>query len=121
MIWVFIGISLLFLPTMMNYKAGDAYEDDPRAGFATGMISNMGYSTVQCNSMPVSLGQVTVSCPYGSVGKVLDFGVNNLDSGSPQDACSINDFNRACKPTSNNIANLLAKAVGKERYDVSFS
>jgi len=46
MIWTFILFSLLIMPTMMNYKTGDTYAEDPHGKYATGMISNLGYSSV---------------------------------------------------------------------------
>ena len=103
MIWVFIGFSVLLLPTMINYSAGDAYEGDPMAGFASGMISNMGYSSVECANSPIDIGQFTFSCPYGTVGRILDYGVNNPSDGSPVDACRNNSVNKACTPDSKSI------------------
>lgn len=85
------------------------------------MISNLGYSDVQCHNIPVSLGSIVVSCNYGTVGSILDYGVNNEESGSPLDACVNNDQNRSCKPTSDSIKNLLNKSIGKDRYSVQFS
>ena len=91
MVWTFILFALLTVPTMMNFKTGDTYAGDSRAGYATGMISNLGYSSVDCHSIPVSLGQITLSCSYGSIGKIMDFGINSEKMGSPVDACVIND------------------------------
>jgi len=55
------------------------------------MISNMGYSSVECRNIPVSLGNIAVTCPFGRVGKIFDYGINNPDSGSPLDACITNE------------------------------
>ena len=71
------------------------------------MISNMGYSSVECRNIPVSLGKIAITCPFGRVGKIFDYGVNNPDTGSPIDACVNNDQNRSCKPTSNRIKDKL--------------
>ena len=87
MTWAFILFSLLMAPTMMNYKTGDTYAEDPRVGYANTMISNLGYSSVECHQIPVSLGQLTLSCSYGNIGKILDYGINNDKLGSPVDAC----------------------------------
>ena len=46
--------------------------------------------------IPVSVGRVALSCPHGSVGEIIDYGVNNHASGSPPDACLTNDQNRSC-------------------------
>ena len=91
MIWVFVAFTILMLPTMSGYKSGIAYDGDNHVGFASGMISNLGYSTVECRNIPVSLGSIAITCPYGTVGKIFEYGVNNPDSGSPIDACINND------------------------------
>ena len=41
------------------------------------MISNLGYSSDQCQRTPVGLGSVAITCNYGTVGKIFDFGVND--------------------------------------------
>ena len=107
MIWAFVLFSLMLLPTMMNYKTGDNYLGDPRAGHATGMISNLGYSTVECNNTPLSLGKTTLYCPYGVIGTIMEYGINDEKMGSPPDACVNNQFNSKCKPNSSLIARKL--------------
>ena len=121
MAWAFILFSLMMLPTMMNYKTGDNYAEDPRVGYANGMISNLGYSTVECISTPVSLGKMTVSCSYGVVGEILEYGINNEDMGGAPDACINNKSNSVCKPNSSRIASTLASSIGKESKLINFS
>lgn len=58
MILAFGLFSILLIPTMMHYKAGEAFVDEPKAGYATGMLSNLGYSSVHCVHIPVSIGNV---------------------------------------------------------------
>lgn len=121
MVWAFIIFSLMLVPTLQAYKSGSGYDDSHYVGYANTMISNLGYSDVACNNIPVSLGSIVVSCNYGTVGKILDYGVNNEESGSPLDACTNNDLNRGCRPTSSSIGSLLDGSIGKERYSVQFS
>ena len=121
MVWTFILFALITAPTMMNFKTGDTYADDPRVGYANGMISNLGYSSVDCHTIPVSLGQITLSCSYGSIGKIMDFGINSDKMGSPVDACVNNEYNRKCKPTSTRIGSLLRSTIGKESATIQFS
>ena len=120
MIWVFVLFSLLMFPTLQNYQKGLGYEDDAMVGKANGMLGNLGYSSVECRNIPVSLGNIAITCQYGTVGKIFEFGVNNPDSGSPIDACVNNDENSSCKPTNNRIKSLLDQSQGKERYTVNF-
>ena len=121
MIWVFIVFTLLLIPTMNGYRSGIAYDGDERAGHATGMISNLGYSTVECRNIPVSLGKIAITCPYGTVGKIFDYGINNPDTGSPIDACVNNEFNSKCRPDSQRIGDLLNATIGKDKASISFS
>ena len=121
-IWVFLLFTLLLVPTMMSFKANTGYEDDALAGYATGMISNLGYSSVQCHAIPFSLGQVSLSCPYGTVGQIYDYGMNSKDSGGgPIDACLTNEYNSECKPNSETIAEMLKEAIGKDSTNVIFT
>ena len=120
-IWVFLLFTLLLVPTMMSFKGGSAYGEDSLAGYATGMISNLGYSSVQCHATPFSLGQVELSCPYGTVGEIYDYGVNSKDSGGPIDACLTNEYNSGCKPDSETIANMLKETIGKESSNIVFT
>lgn len=94
--WVFVGFTILLVPTMSGYNSGTAYEDDLKVGYAGGMLGNLGYSSVQCHNIPVSLGNIAITCKYGTVGSILDYGVNNPKSGSPVDACVNNSDNSFC-------------------------
>lgn len=85
------------------------------------MISNMGYSSTECRNIPVSLGNIAITCPFGRVGRIFDYGVNNPDTGSPIDACITNDQNKSCKPNNSKIGDLLKASVGKERHNVKFT
>ena len=65
---VFGIFSLMLIPTMRAYRSGNAYEGDVYSGHATGMISNMGYSSVECRNIPLSIGHLSLDCPYGTIG-----------------------------------------------------
>ena len=119
--WVFIGFSVLLIPTMMAFNQGDAYDGDHFVGKANTMIGNLGYSSVECRNIPVSLGNLVMSCPYGRVGTVFDYGINNPDSGSPVDACTRNEFNKSCNPSKKTIGDKFKEAIGSESYQVKFN
>lgn len=121
MTWMFVLFSILLLPTIHAFKSGDAYEGDQFVGKAVYMISNMGYSSVECRNIPVSLGSIGVTCPFGRVGKIFDYGINNPDLPGPIDACQTNDYNSPCKPTSQRIGQLFSQTIGKERASVTFT
>lgn len=105
----------MLIPTMLGYSAGDAYADDTFVGHASGMISNMGYSTDECNNIPISLGSIALTCSFGTIGEIFDYGVNNPASGSPVDACMNNEQNKSCKPGSR-MLDLFKQGIGKERH-----
>lgn len=118
-IWAFAGFSILLMPTMLAFKSGTAYENENFVGYADGMISNLGYSSAQCTNIPTSLGSLHMNCPFGTIGSVLDYGVNSDKDGGEIDTCITTDNNSACKPPER-MADLLNDGVGKDNYRVSF-
>ena len=68
LVWVFIGFTVLLIPTIHGFNTGTAYEGDPFVGKANTMISNLGYSSDECRNIPISLGNLVITCPYGHVG-----------------------------------------------------
>lgn len=117
----FTVFSLLLIPTIRGYKSGLGYEGHVHTGYATSMIANLGYSSMQCHSAPVSLGSIPITCEYGIVGQIVEYGINNPDMGSPVDACINNDFNRSCKPNTKHFSEMLNKAVGSSSKSIKFS
>ena len=77
MFWVFLGFTILLIPTMQAFNAGTMYENDAVVGYAGGTLGNLGYSSVQCHNIPISLGSLAINCKYGTVGSILDYGVND--------------------------------------------
>ena len=53
-----------------------------------------------------------MSCEFGTIGEIFDYGVTNPESDGPIDACITNDDNKSCKPDSQNIAAMFNEAVG---------
>ena len=92
---VFFIITLLLAPTFYVYTRGDAYSDMPRkfVAYEDTMLSNLGYSSVECKDAHISVGRLAIACDYGQIGKIVDFGVNNPDLGTPVDSCKTNEFN----------------------------
>ena len=60
-----------------------------------------------------------MSCSFGTIGGVLDYGINSDNDGGDIDACITNDNNSACKPPQR-MADLFNEAVGKDSYRVTF-
>ena len=91
LIWVFLLFSVLSFPMLCAYKTGSGYEGDIYVGYAGSMVANLGYSHTSCINAPLSIGSLTMSCSYGTIGQIFDYGVTSPDSDGPVDACLTND------------------------------
>jgi hypothetical protein len=90
MLWFFILIfglfSIFLVPVFQFYHQGADGKKEltgleaELVSYEVGMLGNVGYSSVQCASIPVNVGQLSLSCPYGTIGQVdgkpLDYGIN---------------------------------------------
>lgn len=59
LIWTFTVYTLLLLPTMLFFADGTAYDNVPDAVKSTYLdsyLGNLGYSSVQCASIPSMVG-----------------------------------------------------------------
>ena len=58
-------------------------------------IANLGYSSVQCKSVPFNMEQMVLTCPFGNITEIVDegkaFGVTPADS-LKMDSCKRNDL-----------------------------
>mmetsp|Transcript_33793 Transcript_33793/g.44592 ORF Transcript_33793/g.44592 Transcript_33793/m.44592 type:complete len:105 (-) Transcript_33793:2809-3123(-) len=104
MLWTlfacFLLFSIMLWPTMRHYDEGTGYKggNPLLVKYEHGMLGNMGYSSVQCASVPLDLGKVNIQCPYGSVGTVTSYGVNLSDDTAGN--CMNNDDIKQCLPDS---------------------
>lgn len=55
MIWAFGLYTLLLVPVVMFYANGKAYEGISKKGYAAKTIGNLGYSSYECQSIPVQV------------------------------------------------------------------
>ena len=69
--------------------------------------------------MQVSINNIFANCEYGTVGKILDFGVSNgeifdeVSSGTwTYGECAVNDLNRSCTPNSKNFTDAVNSLIG---------
>jgi len=72
------------------------------------MLGNMGYSSVQCTSVPLDLGKINIQCPYGKVGEIYEYGINASDATAEN--CLANDDIAKCKPDSTSFIDTSFKA-----------
>lgn len=82
------------------------------------MIGNMGFSSVQCASIPVDVKKLNIMCPFGTIGKILDQGINQEDADATN--CASNTKIEACKPNSTSYLAAMTAAIGTESHLYSF-
>ena len=86
-----------------SYEKGGAIDTNVNdTKFGVFSLANLGYSTVQCASMPFNQKILTLTCPFGTMTNIVDegngFGVTPFDSPA-RDACLRNEDkykNNAC-------------------------
>lgn len=87
------------------------------------MISNIGYSSVQCASIPADVGELSLGCPYGTIGATsgqpLDFGVNIGQANARN--CITNTDNEKCKPDNAKLLEQFGSLVGQSSGSLSLS
>ena len=78
LIVVFALFSLMLLPTLNFFQNGTGYATvSPKiTQYEKSSLGNLGYSSVQCAAIPVEVGRLNMQCPFGTIGQVLDYGVN---------------------------------------------
>jgi len=112
MIFAFALFTLLMVPAFIFYANGDAYKNvgnQESLAYAPRMIGALGYSEYTCQSIPVAIDTMTLSCDYGKIGEATIFGVNPETA---RGSCMINDNNDDCKITNTAFAASIAKSVG---------
>ncbi len=87
MLWVltlaFAVFTIISLPCVLTYYSGDGYDQsyDQLQGYEVYSLGNLGYSSVQCAQIPVGIGILSLQCPYGTIGSIISYGVNNVAAG----------------------------------------
>lgn len=70
MIWAFAFYSLLLTPVFLFYAGGTAYsgvENQDKLRYAPKTLGALGYSSFECQNIPFEIGQLTISCDYGTI------------------------------------------------------
>lgn len=99
LIWTFALYTIFLLPTMIFFSEGSAYDAVPSAvksDYLDTYLGNLGYSSVQCASIPSDVHRLSLSCPYGTIGEFIDYGVNPLPKN--KNVCTNDETNRICRP-----------------------
>lgn len=114
LMWITGVFTLMLIPTFFAFYGGTAYTDLVKTAqpYVGGYLGNLGYSSVQCSSIPVRIGKLSVSCPYGTIGSVLDYGVNNNIEIVTQ--CQTTSDNESCKPNNKDYLKEVTSGVRGE-------
>ena len=83
-------------------------------------LGNLGYASTQCNQVSVGVGVLTLTCPYGVIGSITDYGVNDAKSGVQSTLCIENASNAQCQPTNPIVKIQLDAAIGQSTYTTQF-
>lgn len=79
--------------TYKKYTAIDA--NDKGAGYGRISLGNLGYSSTQCQMVPVDLGKIAMFCPYGNIQDITYLGVNP-GSMKERGVCKDTSENKEC-------------------------
>ena len=120
LILFFACFSILLAPTMSFFHHGTGYQTvNPKVvAYEYGMLGNLGYSSVQCASIPLDVGQINMMCPFGKIGEIYDSGINQKDSDATN--CAENDEIKACHPNSAAFTAAMTASIGKANYLYEF-
>ena len=80
------------------------------------MLGNLGYSSVNCDSVPMNVGYVGLQCNYGLIGEIVDFGLHERNEDDTYEMCVNEDYMHPCKPDSQSLLTNFEKAKGQEMY-----
>jgi len=96
----FLLCSIITYPVLQAFRAGTGYNEDKDTKYGRDSIGNLGYSSVQCSSIPYDMNQMTLTCPYGVMTGIVKNGVGiNTPDLEIRDSCLVNDekfHNKQC-------------------------
>lgn len=111
LIYTFLLFTLLLLPTMMAFSDGKAYDNVlVKSTYLDTYLGNLGYSSVQCAQIPANVGRLSMSCPFGDIGEILDYGMNKQLNNKY--VCENSAANSACQPDAAFVLTQLNSGIG---------
>jgi hypothetical protein len=102
---------------MFFFSEGSAYSSVPSAiksDYLDTYLGNLGYSSVQCATIPSAIHRLSLACPYGKIGEILDYGVNPLPEN--KNVCIADDTNAVCKPDADFVKGALDVSIGEANH-----
>lgn len=112
LIYTFLLYTVLLLPTMYAFGNGLAYDKvQVKSSYLDTYLGNLGYSSVQCAQIPANVGRLSMSCPFGDIGEILDYGMNKELSNKY--VCQNSAANEACQPDAAFVSDQLNSGIGE--------
>lgn len=103
MFGLFAVLTLLMVPAMVTYKSYNAIDPkDKTVGYSRMSLGNLGYSSTQCQMVPVDLGKIAMFCPYGTISTITYLGVNPGNM-AERGVCSAVPANDECNKQVNSL------------------
>ena len=84
------------------------------------MLGNLGYSAVDCDSLPLTVGHMGFQCSYGKVGQIYDYGLHERNDEDTIEMCINSKSMLECKPDHPDFIRELNKAIGQQQYSFKF-
>jgi len=112
------------MPMLNAYKAGGAIEEEIKTKYGRSSISNLGYASINCENVPVIMGKVGLSCPYGVLTQIIPNGVGlTPETADVSNSCLVTPENQECSAGINmDLINsdFTEKCYGKNRCSFDF-
>ena len=88
----YVLFSLFAYPIIQTYHESNAIHDSVSTRYGRYSIANLGYSSVQCGTIPFGMAKMVLSCPYGNITSMVvnGTGINSMNSNN-RDACIIDN------------------------------
>ena len=88
----YVLFSLFAYPIVKTYEESNAIHESVSTRYGRFSIANLGYSSVQCGTIPFGMAKMVLSCPYGDMTGIVTngIGINSMNS-DHRDACIIEE------------------------------
>ncbi|CDW86701.1 UNKNOWN [Stylonychia lemnae] len=91
---LFTLLSLLMFPAMYYYSKSDGYGGYQK-GYDQYSLGNMGYSNINCQTVPFEVKKINMFCQFGTITKIKSIGINPSTIKS-RDVCANIQENKVC-------------------------
>lgn len=61
-----------------SYKSGTGILEETPTKYGRLSLSNLGYASVQCNTVPLVMSRLVIKCPYGHLSQMISYGINPI-------------------------------------------